>query len=153
MNKIFPLLSLAMLFFIFTNSVGQDLDNSLKSLITEAIQVSPKIELLKSKRNVAKSKIENNTNLEDPILTLGLINMPTNSFSFNQEPMTGKIIGLSQSFPFPGGLGRKSDVFAMDTLIVEQEIEDFKNEIRKKSLFTMIRNTTDFPIILGNILW
>ena len=110
---------------------AQQKNDSLDSLIAHAIRVSPKIKLLRSKMNVAISKIEQGTNLPDPMLTFGLVNMPTNSFSFTQEPMTGKVIGITQAFPFPGGLGTKSDVIAMDTLIVEQEIEDYKNEIRK----------------------
>ncbi len=61
--------------------------------------------------------------------------MPTNSFSFSQEPMTGKIIGITQAFPFPGGLRAKADVIAIDTLIVDQEIDDYKNEVRKDVSF------------------
>ncbi len=122
----------ALLFIsLFVNVTAQQKEEPLDSLITYAIQVSPKINLLHSKMNVTSSKIEQGTNLPDPMLTLGLVNMPTNSFSFTQEPMTGKTIGLTQAFPFPGGLSAKSDVIAMDTLIVEQEIEDYKNEIRK----------------------
>lgn len=100
-------------------------------LINQAIQVSPRIKMLNSKRKVSMSKIDQDTNLPDPVLTLGLVNLPTNSFSFNQEPMTGKVIGLSQNFPFPGGLESKSEAIAIDTLIIAQEIEDYKNEIRK----------------------
>lgn len=113
------------------NVTAQQENEPLDSLIVQAICVSPKIKLLKSKMEVSSSKIEQGTNLPDPMLTFGLVNMPTNSFSFTQEPMTGKVIGITQAFPFPGGLGSKSDVIAMDTLIVEQEIEDYKNEIRK----------------------
>lgn len=121
------ILSLALTASIYAQEKNETLDN----LIELATSVSPKIRLLKSKKNVAGSKIEQGTNLPDPMLTLGLVNMPTNSFSFTQEPMTGKTIGITQAFPFPGGLGTKSNVIAMDTLIIEQEIEDYKNEIRK----------------------
>ena len=122
----------ALLFISFLMNISaQQKNEPLDSLISIAIKVSPKVQLLKSKMNVASSKIEQGTNLPDPMLTLGLVNMPTNSFSFTQEPMTGKTIGLTQAIPFPGGLSAKSDVIAMDTLIVEQEVEDLKNEIRK----------------------
>jgi outer membrane protein, heavy metal efflux system len=121
------ILSLALTVSLYAQQKNETLDN----LIELATSVSPKIRLLKSKKNVAGSKIEQGTNLPDPMLTLGLVNMPTNSFSFTQEPMTGKTIGITQAFPFPGGLGTKSNVIAMDTLIIEQEIEDYKNEIRK----------------------
>ncbi len=124
-------LLIVILIALFMNLTAQQENEPLDSLIFHAIRVSPKIKLLRSKMEVSSSKIEHGTNLPDPMLTFGLVNMPTNSFSFTQEPMTGKVIGITQAFPFPGGLGVKSDVIAMDTLIVEQEIEDFKNEIRK----------------------
>lgn len=123
---------LAIVFIIsIVKITAQSQNETLQELILKAIKVSPKIELLKSKLNIAGSKIEQSTNLPDPMLTLGLVNMPTNSFSFTQEPMSGKIIGLTQVFPFPGGLTAKADEIAMDTLIVSKEIEDLKNEIRK----------------------
>ncbi len=37
--------------------------------------------------------------LPDPMLMMGVQNLPTNSFSFNKELMTSKMIGLSQTFP------------------------------------------------------
>lgn len=106
-------------------------NKTLENLISEAIKVSPKIKMLQSKLNAAGSKIEIGTNLPDPTLTLGLANLPTNSFSFTQEPMTGKIIGLSQAIPFPGKLGAAAEVKAIDTLIIKEEINDLKNEIKK----------------------
>ncbi len=130
MNSKTVLLGL-LLITLFINVPAQQKSERLDGLINHAIRVSPKVRLLKSKMAVASSKIEQGTNLPDPMLTLGLVNMPTNSFSFTQEPMTGKTIGITQAFPFPGGLGAKSDVLAMDTLIVKEEIEDYKNEIRK----------------------
>ena len=78
---------------------------SLDSLISKAIDVSPKLKMLTAKQNAAESMVNVNSNLPDPMLTLGLANLPTNSFSFTQEPMTGKIVGLSQAVPFPGKLG------------------------------------------------
>lgn len=115
------------------NSYANDArgNESLKALIDKAIEVSPKIKMLKMKKLAASNRIEQNSNLPDPMLTLGFANLPVNSFSFTQEPMTGKIIGLSQAFPFPGKLNEQADVNRKDVDIVEQEILDAKNEIRK----------------------
>ena len=113
--------------FIF----GQQQNSILDSLIRTSIQVSPKIKMLKAKRNAAFNRIEQNSNLPDPMLTLGLRNLPTNSFSFTQDPMTQKAIGLSQVIPFPGKLSAIGDANAIDTLIIDQEIRDSENEIRK----------------------
>jgi len=103
----------------------------LQDLIHTAIEVSPKIKMLEMKKLAASNRIEQNSNLPDPMLTLGFANLPVSSFSFTQEPMTGKIVGLSQAFPFPGKLSEQADVNRKDVDIVEQEILDAKNEIRK----------------------
>ena len=105
--------------------------NDLDQMIGQAILLSPKIKMLEAKRNAAYSGIDKNSNLPDPVLTLGLVNIPTNSFSFDQDPMTQKIVGVRQTFPFPGKLGAIEDASAIDTLIIDQEIRDAENEIRK----------------------
>ena len=122
---------LAVILASIINSFAQERDKKLAELINEAISVSPKISMLKAKLGVVSSRIEQGTNLPDPILTLGLMNLPTNSFSFTQEPMTGKAIGLSQAIPYPAGLSAAAKLKSVDTLIVHEEIKDAKNEIRK----------------------
>ncbi|MDA8095751.1 MAG: TolC family protein [Betaproteobacteria bacterium] len=42
--------------------------------------------------------------LPDPTLSLGAVNLPTNSFAFNRQPMTMLSVGVSQSFPQWGKL-------------------------------------------------
>jgi outer membrane protein TolC len=45
--------------------------------------------------------------------------------------MTQKVIGLQQTIPFPGKLSAMEDAAAVDTLIIDKEIQDAENEIRK----------------------
>ncbi len=104
---------------------------SLDSLINRAIEVSPKLKMLQAKSDAAVNRIDQNSNLPDPTLTLGLANLPVNSFSFTQEPMTGKVVGLSQGIPFPGKLGAVAEVAGKDVDIIQQEISDARNEIIK----------------------
>ncbi len=115
------------LMLLSINIFGQQL--VLDSLVNKVIRVSPKLKMLNAKAAVSESKIVQNSNLPDPMLTLGLMNLPTNSFSFTQEPMTGKIVGLSQAFPFPGKLSAAEKVQSKDVDINQQEIDDAKNEI------------------------
>jgi outer membrane protein TolC len=128
MNKI-RILIIGITVLLTTFSFAQN--ETLQDLIDTAIEVSPKIKMLEMKKVAASNRIEQNSNLPDPMLTLGLANLPVNSFSFTQEPMTGKIVGLSQAFPFPGKLSEQADVNSKDVDIVEQEILDAKNEVRK----------------------
>lgn len=132
MNSKTKLLIILLMITIF-NSFAQEKRIVLNELIDEAIKVSPKIQMLEAKLGVASSRIEQGTNLPDPKLTFGLMNMPTNSFSFSQEPMTGKVIDISQAIPYPAGLSAASKVKVVDTLIVRQEIINAKNEIKKNT--------------------
>ena len=105
---------------------------SLQNLTNVAVTVSPELKMLNAKITAATNRIEQNTNLPNPMLSLGLMNMPVGSFSFSEEPMTMKVVGLSQEFPFPGMLGTKADVNRKDVEIVQQEYYDSRNELIKK---------------------
>jgi len=50
----------------------------------------------------------------------------------NQEAMTGKVLGLTQAFPFPGSLKAKAAVKSVDTLIIRQQIADKINQIQEQ---------------------
>lgn len=105
---------------------------SLQELVKKAVEVNPKIKSLKAKLNIARENISIGTNLPDPVFTVGLLNVPVNTFSFRKAAMTGTALNLSQTIPFPGSLKAKAEVKAVDTLIVKQEIGDLKNQIAQQ---------------------
>jgi len=128
MKKIrYLIISLSLLAYNF--SLAQV--DSLSELINLALQVSPKLKMLEMKKLAAFNRVEQNSNLPDPVLGFGFMNLPVNSFSLDQEPMTGIGVGLSQAFPFPGKLSDQADVNHKDVDIIQQEISDARNEIRK----------------------
>ena len=117
------------LLLIFNNSPAQENHSSLNSLINKAIELNPKLKMLEAKKNSAEKKVSINSNLPDPNLTLGIMSLPTNTFSFTQEAMTAKVIGLSQAVPFPGKLNKMAEVFNKDVEITKEELNDSRNEI------------------------
>ena len=108
---------------------AQNQDNSLHSLIEQVEKINPNISMLQARLADARENIQVGTHLADPVATVGLLNVPTNTFSLNQEAMTGKVLGLTQPLPFPGSLKARAAVKSMDTLIIRQQIEDLKNQI------------------------
>ncbi len=126
----FPIVLLLLL--VMLNTFAQNQSDNLEYLIGRAIAESPKIKMLESKLNSAEQRIPQNSNLPDPEVVLGLVNLPVNSFSFSQEPMTGKMISLSQAFPFPGKLNAAGEVFSVDKELVKLEIEEERNRLRKE---------------------
>lgn len=124
-------LFLLMLMFFQSEIFSQQKDPLLQELIKKSIEVSPKLKALSYKKLAAEATIPQVENLPDPMLSLGLANLPTNTFSFTQEPMTQKIVGLSQTVPFPGRLTAIGEVKRKDPEIVQQEIDDEVNDIKK----------------------
>lgn len=121
---------IVMLIISFTIIISAQQNNPiLNTIIKRSIEISPKLKMLKAKREVAYNKISQKSNLPDPMLSLAFTNLPTNTFVFDQEPMTGKVVGLTQLFPFPGKLSAIEDEAAIDTLIIDQEINDEVNKI------------------------
>ena len=74
---------------------------NVDQLVEEALQNNPEILAAKKKWEAFKEKIPQAYAFEDPMISLGIISLPTN-FSFRKEDMTMKEISVSQKFPFPG---------------------------------------------------
>lgn len=105
---------------------------SLAALINRAVAVSPHIKVLEAQEQAARQNIKVGTQWIDPVVNVGLINVPTNTFSLNQEAMTAKTVSITQKIPYPGSLQAKIDVKSVDTAIVRQQIDDLKNQIANK---------------------
>ncbi len=121
-----------MTLLLLSGLVSAQNTGSLQSLVKQAVEVNPKIKSLQAKLNMAREDISIGTHLPDPVFSVGLLNLPVNTFSFRQEAMTGTALNLSQTIPFPGSLKAKAEVKAMDTLIVKQGIADLKNQIAQR---------------------
>jgi outer membrane protein, heavy metal efflux system len=62
--------------------------------------------------------------LPDPTLGLNALNLPTDTFDLDQEPMTQMQVSLSQSFPFPGKRGLKREAAEYEASAATQKILD-----------------------------
>lgn len=122
---------LKMLIFllIVVSSVSNAQKMTLEEIIDRSLKIHPLLKAKQTELAVAKTKPAQFSNLPDPSLKFGLANMPLNSFSFNQEPMTGKILALSQSFPFPGKLNAIESMYRFDEEISFQDYRKSENEI------------------------
>lgn len=119
---------------------GQTEKYSLNELIELATENSPQLESIRNKIKADKSRSIINSNLPDPLISFGFSNIPVNSFSFTQEPMTGKMISLSQSIPFPGKLNEIENLNNFDALISFSELKEDQSKIsfQVKNLFFML---------------
>ncbi len=67
--------------------------------------------------------------LPDPTLGLNALNLPTDTFDMDQEPMTQMQISLSQSFPFPGKRGLKREAAEFEASAATKKILDKQLDI------------------------
>jgi len=115
-------------FPVFSQS-GPGENSILSGLIKEALENNPRLEAAVQRTLAAEKAIPQSGALPDPQLTLGAMNLPVNSFAFNQEPMTGKLVSLMQMFPFPGKLALATDMAEYEAAAVKFQQQEVRNQI------------------------
>jgi cobalt-zinc-cadmium efflux system outer membrane protein len=81
----------------------------LDALLDELITRNAELKSLEERLSALKDEISVAGALEDPHVGFGLLNLPVNTFSFDQEPMTQKQIAVSQKIPWFGKLRLRSE--------------------------------------------
>lgn len=117
-----------LLFIVKINAQTYTLDQ----VVNLIIQNHPDIESFNYKIMAAKNNAIKSSNLPDPKLTIGLNNLPVSSFSFNEEMMTSKSIGIQQNFPFPGKLDLLKRVKNKNVSIINYQKKYFEEDVRKQ---------------------
>ncbi|MAD77086.1 TolC family protein [Colwellia sp. M166] len=80
-----------------------------QSAIALALEGNPNLAQMQARYEALKNIPSQVGTLADPILSLGAVSFPTDSFERNQEGMTQLQIGFSQALPFPGKLSLKAE--------------------------------------------
>ena len=104
----------------------------LKDLVTEALQNNPEIRAAQKEKEAAQQRIAPASALDDPMLQAGVINLPSNSLSFNRDDMTMKMIGLSQRFPYPGKRDLRQSVASKDAESVGYGYRETVNRVARE---------------------
>ena len=107
----------------------------LTDLIEEALIKNPDILAAKSKWEVLKERPPQAGSLEDPMLGLGIVNLPTDTFSFRQEDMTMKEISVSQRVPFPGKRPLRREIAQKEAEAAYSDYEEAKNRVARDVRF------------------
>ena len=119
--------------------VSPDSVLNLEDVINIALKENPQLRAMYSNADAAKTRIPQASSLPDPQLTLGIMSLPANSYAFNQEPMTQKTIGISQSFPFFGKLALRENIASSEHRIVDQEVQQTNLVLLKNVKDTFFR--------------
>ncbi len=77
----------------------------IAAAVVEVVEANPDLAAISARAEALAALPDQLGSLPDPQLSLRLINLPIDSFSFSQEGMTQAQLGFSQMLPFPGKLG------------------------------------------------
>lgn len=97
-----------------------------QNAIALALANNPNLAQIKTRYEAMKSIPSQVGTLPDPILTLGAMNFPTDSFDRSQEGMTQLQIGVSQAFPFPGKLSLKEDIAEFEAKAAYYDVAEMR---------------------------
>ena len=100
----------------------------LEELIATALAENPDLKAAEARLRLYEHKIIPAGALNDPSLSFAFSNYPVDSFSGNVFPMTGKVVKLSQDFPFPGKLAARTEIAEQQAkwykaLLAEQQLQ------------------------------
>ncbi len=104
----------------------------LEALIAEAQAANPEIRERSALAKAARERIRPAGALDDPEFAFVLKDLPTDTWAFNRDPMTQKMVELSQKFPFPGKRRLRAEVAAAEAKAEEWVQRDKVNEIRTR---------------------
>ena len=82
----------------------------MQSLITEALQANAEIKQMRGQFTATRETIRSAGALDDPEVAFTMKDIPMDNWALNREPMTQKMLELSQKFPFPGKRRLRSEV-------------------------------------------
>jgi len=117
----------------FVSQAGASgLPPDLQTLVVEALQANAEIKQMRGQSAASKETIRPAGALDDPEVAVSMKDIPTDNWAFNREPMTQKMLELSQKFPFPGKRRLRSEVAGEQAHADEYIYKDKVNEIRAK---------------------
>jgi outer membrane protein TolC len=104
----------------------------LTRLIEEGIVQNKEIKSLEDKVESLKKEIPFAGSLDDPRLGFAVLNLPTDTFDFDQEPMTQKQIFIAQKFPWFGKLDLRTQRATLNAIRQQAVLDAKRLELARK---------------------
>jgi len=98
--------------------------------VDAALANNPSLASMKQRIAMKENETVRAGALDDPKVWVGVVSVPTTTWSFSQEDMTGKEIGLSQMLPYPGRRENSSGIVAKEKEHAEFELAEMRNMLR-----------------------
>jgi outer membrane protein TolC len=105
---------------------------NLPQLIATALADNPELKASAARWQMFSNRIAQARTFDDPMLMLKIQNgIVADPFNFHKDPMTQKVIGLTQQLPFWGKRDLKGEVAAREADSYKWQVEERKLELRR----------------------
>jgi len=111
-------------------------EENLEALVDLALEQNPEVEVSESRWRMLQQRADAAGAFDDPMLLIGVRSVPVNSLDFRREPMTQKVIGISQKIPYRGKRGTRTAVAQSESEAARWLVAE-----RKLELAQMVRET------------
>lgn len=97
---------------------------TLQESVDIALRRNPKLAGARAKAEALETMPSQAGALPDPKLGINALNLPTDSFALDQEPMTQLELSLNQALPFPGKLGLRRSAAEQEAAAAAAQVEE-----------------------------
>ncbi len=104
---------------------------SLDGAVTAALSTNPGLAAIEARVEALAEIPDQFEALPDPVLSVNLLNLPLDSFSFTQEGMTQLQVGIVQALPFPGKLALRSQVAQHQVGAAEADVAERRLQLAR----------------------
>ncbi|VAW89564.1 Heavy metal RND efflux outer membrane protein, CzcC family [hydrothermal vent metagenome] len=104
---------------------------SLDNALTAALSTNPGLAAIEARVEALAEIPDQFEALPDPVLSVNLLNLPLDSFSFTQEGMTQLQVGIVQALPFPGKLALRSQVAQHQVGAAEADVAEWRLQLAR----------------------
>lgn len=101
----------------------------IRELTEEAYRNNQELVSLEEKVKALYTEAPYSGSLQDPVIGIGLVNVPVDSFDLDQEAMTQKQLFVSQKFPWFGTLGLKQQESELRALEADALFQAKRREV------------------------
>lgn len=97
---------------------------SLAEAVSSGRERSPTLAAVRARYQALAAIPSQQGALPDPVLSLGALNLPTDTFNLDQENMTQMVVGLSQKIPFPGTLDLREQSARLEAEAARKQVDE-----------------------------
>jgi len=105
---------------------------TLEAAVALALAANPGLAGMRARAEAMASIPPQAGSLPDPVLSLNAMNLPTDGFALDQEPMTQLQVGIEQSLPFPGKRELRQRAAALDADAATSNVDESRLDLVRR---------------------